>query len=279
MGNSAISASGQGVQLGELREVNPGGMIKHYPIRHQMLKRGFWTLVGFLLLLAALVTFLFGTFNSWSAVQVHGRAVLLRTVPLPLLGFLVASTLGIVILSTTARHWRDTITLYVNGLDLHQGKVQRFLPWQSICQFDARIKVIKFATSNLDVRSIMQLVDETGLAYKVTDRFADLSDLIGQVRNRLLPILYQNTTQHLQAGSAVFFHDQLDARSEGLIIDGEAHPWGTIQGRIHRGRLHIQQLPGEQTLFKQKTKRIRNLDLLMTLLDNPPALDQALSPK
>lgn len=270
MGNSAASTAGSAVQTREPRAVNPGGKIKDYPIRRQNLKRGFWTLVGILLLLAALAAFLYGAFTSWRAVQAHGRGVLLRTAPLPLLGFLLALVLGIVTLSTTARHWRDNITLHVNGLDLHQGKIQRFLPWPSINRFDARIKVVKFATSNLDVRSKMRLEDDAGHTYEITDRFEGLSDLIGQVRNRVLPVLYQDTLQHLQAGDAVSFHGQLAAKSEGIVIHGETYPWNTVKGRLQRWSLQIQQSPDEKILFKQKTKRVRNLDLLMTLLENPP---------
>jgi hypothetical protein len=270
MGNGAISASGSIPQHREARAVNPGGKVKDYPIRHQKLNHWVWILIGILLLLSALALLLNGTFTSWRAVQAHGRSILLRTVPLPLLGFLLALTLGIIILSITARHWGDHITLYVNGLDLHKGKMKCFLSWGSIRRFDAQIKVVKFATSNLDVRSKMLLEDAAGQSYTITDRFKDLSDLIGQVRNRLLPILYQTTLQGLQAGETILFHGQLAAKPEGLVINGETYPWDTIQGRIHRWSLRIRQIPNDQNLFRQKTKSVKNLDLLMTLLENPP---------
>jgi hypothetical protein len=270
MGNSAISAAGSAVQHQDPQAVNPGGEIKAYPVRHQKLKHAFWTLVGVLLLLSALAALLYGAFMSWRAVLAHGRSVLLRTAPLPLLGFLLALLLGIVTLSVTARHWQDNLTLYVNGLDLHKGKTQRFLAWSAIRRFDAQIKVVKFATSNLDVRSKMLLEDEDGHVHRLTDRFTDLSDLIGQVRNRLLPILYQNTIQRLQAGDEIPFHSRLTASSEGMVIHGNLHAWDTIEGRIHRHSLRIKQCTNDQILFRQNTKRVKNLDLLMTLLENPP---------
>jgi hypothetical protein len=86
----------------------------------------------------------------------------------------------------------------------------------------------------------------------------------------LLPILYQNTIQRLQAGDEIPFHSRLTASSEGMVIHGNLHAWDTIEGRIHRHSLRIKQCTNDQILFRQNTKRVKNLDLLMTLLENPP---------
>lgn len=270
MGNIAISAAGSSATPQDARTLNPGGKVKGYPIRRQNLKHGFWILTGVLLILMALALLLNGAFTSWHAVQAHGRSVLLRTAPLPLLGFLLALVMGILTLSITSRHWADHVTLYVNGLNIKQGKQQTFLSWQTIQRFDTRIKVVKFATSNIAVRSKMLLEINAGQSYKITDRFEGVSDLIGQVRNRLLPILYQTTLQRLKAGEDILFHPQLTAETEGLRIHGETYPWDEVQGRIHRRSLRIRETTDDQTLFNQKTKKVKNLDLLMTLLENPP---------
>ncbi|MCB2202407.1 hypothetical protein KQH56_00220 [bacterium] len=279
MGNSTVSAPGAKPKVREHRAVNPSGKVKDYPVRRQRLKNVFWILIGVLLLISALALLLYGVFTSWRAVQAHGRSVLLRTAPLPLLGFLIALVMGILILSTTSQHWGDHITLFVNGLDIHKGKQQNFLPWQAITRFDARIKVVKFATSNLDIRSKMLLVGDAGRNYTITDQFENLSDLIGQVRNRLLPILYQSTLQRLGAGEEISFHKHLAAKSEGLVVHGHTYAWEDVQSRIHRRSLRIRQTSDDTNLFRTKTKRVRNLDLLMTLLENPPKSDQSSSPK
>ena len=81
---------------------------RFYPPRRQQLNHWIAIPAGILLILLAAAALLYGFFTTWTAIERHGRAVVLKTLPLPLLVAVLCAVIGLTLLISTARHWRDT---------------------------------------------------------------------------------------------------------------------------------------------------------------------------
>ncbi len=246
------------------------GLIRFHPLRNQKLKHWLAIPTGILLLLLALTSLLYGFFTTWSEVERHGRAMTLETFPLFVLISGLAFITGLIVLISTNRHWNDGVGIYPSGITIHQGKKSNFIPWDSIKRFDTRIKLIKFATSVMDVRSKIILETEENKTFKITDRIADMRELVQQCREQLLPRLYEKSVQTLREGGQLTFHPYLLANINSLIIKGHPHPWEGIEPIIMNRGVAIRQLSDQKILFKDNFNHFQNTDILLAFLENPP---------
>lgn len=252
-------------------DVEPGpGLIRFYPLRHRKLNHWLAIPAGILLFLLALTSLLYGFFTTWTAIERHGRAVALGTITPFILTSLLAFIIGLVLLVSTRRHWNDGVGIYPSGIALHRGKNVDHISWEQVKRFDSQIKLIKFATSVMDIRSKIILETEDNRKFKITNRVADMQDLIHQLREQLLPRLYEKSLQTLHQGGQISFHRQLTANLNTLYIKGQQHPWERLTPVIKNRVLVIRQLTNQEVLFKGKINQFQNTDILLAFLENPP---------
>lgn len=248
-----------------------GNPTQHFPVRNLKLNRGLRIGLGILLILLAVAALLTGFFTSWTAVSSHGRAALLQTLPLALLVFLVSLGLGIFLLVFTHRHWQDGVSLYEKGFAVQTGeKIQTGL-WDRMERYDAHIEFVKFATSVIGEKMSILLEDDQGQKFTLPGRYANMTELIQQVRSAVLPRLYAKSVREMNQGKAILFHPDLSATRAGLEVNAGFYPWSALsEPHLAKSTLQLKQASDDQVLFKAKYKNIRNLELLLSLFANPP---------
>jgi len=248
-----------------------GQMIKHFPVSKRNLKR--WLSIGIgtgLIFLAAIAIFS-GILTTWTAVESHGRAVVLRTLPLPLVIFFISLPTGILLLIFAKLHWQDGITLYEKGIVVRKGKRNQCWMWDTVERFDTRIEHVKFATSIIRIRSQLILENGQGQRLRISDRYDEIGDMITRFRQNLLPRLFSKTLHLINQGRSVIFHPDLSVIKNGFTIKKNTYPWDSLEKpNINNGTLRINKLPDQTLLYKSNIKKIRNLDTLLALLENPP---------
>jgi hypothetical protein len=254
-------------------------LIRFYPLRNRRLRHWLAIPTGILLLLLAPTSLLYGFFTTWKAVEHHGRALFLKTFPPFLLIAGLALLLGLAILISTSRRWNDSVGIYPSGITIQQGRKSNFIPWESVKQFDTRTKLVKFATSVMEVRSKVILETENAKRFRITDRIADMQDLVMQCRQQLLPRLYEKSLHTLREGGQLVFHPHLIVNVNSLIIKGLPHPWEGLEPVIKNRMLAIRQLYNQEIIFKRNVNQFRNTDILLALLESPPYHQAHLSPR
>ena len=246
------------------------GAGRFYPPRHQQLKHWIAVPVSVVLILLSAAAFLYGLFTTWTAIERHGRAVLLKTLPLPLLVAVLCAAVGLTLLITTARHWQDGITLLPTGLLFQDGKQTKAVPFTSITRLDSLVNVVKFATSIVDVHTRAVIEDSRGQRFVITDRTAKAQDLVNRCRTEVLPRLHQETQNALQHGKTVTFHPNLAATRQAILIRNMPYDWQDLTVAIQKRRIALLDQATQRERISLPVQKIKNVDILLALFENPP---------
>ncbi len=252
-------------------------LIRFYPLRRRKLKHWLAIPAGILLLLLSLISLFYGLFTTWSAVERHGRVMVLQDFPLYLLIAIITLVVGLILLVFTGRHWNDGVGVLANGISVIKGKKSAFIPWESIQRFDTRIKLIKFATSVMDIRSKIILETDKNKKFTITDRISGMRELVQQCREKILPRLYEQSLSTLRQGGQLSFHRHLKATLNALLIKDQPHPWEGLEPVIKSRSLVIKAPSNKEILFKGHVNHFRNTDILLAFLENSPKNDPYLS--
>lgn len=246
------------------------GLVSFYPIRYHNLKKSIGIPTGIILILVAIIALFYGAFITWTAMQRFGRAVILRTLPIPLLIFIGGLLIGSLILLLTTRHGYDGIEIGPSGLSLKNGKNHKNVPWESITRLDARINLIKFATSVIDVQSRAEFETVDGETFQITDQVANSQELILRCREAILPKLFQRAQQTLRQGEKISFHRDLSATPHALLIQKMPYYWQDIEPKFKKRKFALLEKSSSRELISLPINQLENADILLSLLENPP---------
>lgn len=248
-----------------------GHILDHFPRRSYKLKRWLPLIFGGLVIIAAIGLIISLLFNTKTAVQAHGRAVILGTFPLPIAYYILMLIGGILIVILAKIHWWDSITLFETGLIKDKGNRVKIWYYNNTDRFDNHLTQTMFGGSVIGERVKIILEDESKKHLVIKNDWIRMNDLIQALRMRILPDLFQRARQQLRDGQLLHFNKRLQARVSGLEIDGELYPYDQINAEITNRSIKLHQKENPKVLlFKSKIPRVRNLDLLMDLLENPP---------
>lgn len=248
-----------------------GHVLDYFPIKNYKRKRWLTVIAGVFAILIAIGLFIKLFVNLTNAIQRHGRAMILGTIPFPIAIYAIILVGGIVIVILAKIHWWDSITLFKNGLIQEKGLRNQVWYYENTDRFDNYVTQIKFGGSIISDKAKVILEHGTRRHLIILDNFIRMPDLIKSLRASILPGLFQRARRQLEAGQVLHFHNNLSSSTLGVKINQEVHPYQAVQAEIknHIVKLHQKAYP-RTLLFKSSITRIRNLDLLLDLLDNPP---------
>lgn len=248
-----------------------GREINDFPIRFQLINRWLVLILGIILLVDAILFALISTFNLWHAIQAHGRAILLVKITNPLIAVCLILPIGILLILLAAMNWQNSLTLYENGLIIRRQNRENTLLWDSIERFDNQITIVKFSGTTITARRRIILEDDQTKRLIIHNRYDHMDEMIAQLRRLILPGLFKKADRKLRQGGEISFQTNLAARKEGLRIKDFFVPWHGVQ--VHadkKGKILITQQVDQQVLMKLKSNQIKNFDVLLHLIDNPP---------
>ena len=246
------------------------GLVRIFPLRHRKLRNTIAIPIGIILILMAILALLYGAFITWTAVERFGRAVILKTLPIPSAIFIFGLIFGPLILASIKRHWHDGIELGPAGLTFQKGKKRKEVPWESITRLDARINLVKFATSVIDVQSKAEIETDQGETFQITDKIDHSQDLINRCREVILPRLYQKYQHSLRQGEKITFHPELAATAQALLIRNMPYFWQDVEPKFKKRKIALQEKSSAHELIALPLNQLENADILLTLLENPP---------
>lgn len=214
------------------------------------------------------------TLNTYTALQRHGRAILLdRVSPLfPLL--VIGLTLGILMILRVKNHWDDKLIFETNELIRRNGKKQEVWPYNETNKMKSAITNINFGGSIVGTKVKIVLVDKENHKMTIRNQYQNMADLIENIRRRILPDLYKKTIQELARGQIIQFQNGLTASKEGIDVNHRHLGWdANITTVVKNNKLILYEENVQEPFFKSRVKKISNPDLLLCLLDNPPIFE------
>jgi hypothetical protein len=254
-----------------LDEKTLGQKIDHFPIRHQLFNRWLLVIIGIILLVDGSLCALINIFNLWNAIQSHGRAVLLAKITEPAIAVFIILPLGILLIILAAVNWQNGLTLFEEGLVIKKRKLEKVWLWEVIERFDNHITLVKFSGTTLTSRRKIILEDKQQNTLRLKNKYERMDELVTQLRKHILPELINGKLEHLQNGGKIQFHEDITALRQGLRIKGKFFAWHELQISVDKkGIVRVIQSTDQRELFKSKTNQIKNLDVLVHLVNNPP---------
>lgn len=251
-----------------------------FPIRKRDVKRWTWLIAGVILVLVSIGLLLFFSLKGWTAIENHGRAVVLRFLPYVLPLLMVVFPAGVMLIIFARLHWWDAVTVYENGLLIKKGYRMVIMHWSEIEQFDTRVTNINFAGNAVNTRIKLILKPRNKRPRIIKNKYRHMSELIRLIRAHSLPILTKSAQDQIEKGQEIHFHKELIATKNGLRVNGNVLNWTEFQKPKVKNRiLSLKDKDSEEELFKANINRIENLDLLLTLMANPPSPNPSTSEK
>ena len=248
-----------------------GHIIDYYPTKNYRLKRWLPLIAGVFAILAA-IGLLFNLFIvTRTAIQAHGPAVLISIIPMPTILYALLLVVGIFLVIQARIHWWDCLTLFENGIIKEKGNKQQVWHYHDTVYFDNAITQIMFGGSMIGGRLKILLEDGSKRRFLIRNRYTRMEDLVNTLRSRVIPGLFQRAHQTLRDGQILHFGQNLKANEKGLDIDKETISFDSITTEISKSSIKLLSVSNpKKLLIKLKINKIRNLDLLLDLIENPP---------
>lgn len=246
-----------------------GYILDHFPVQNRIVKHWLPLVIGLIMILAAGALMTNLALRVWTAIQLHGRAILLTVFPFPTAFYALILIGGIIIVTLVSVHWSDSITLFEMGLVRYQRNRAKIWQYHATQRFDNQVNQVIFGGSIVSTRVKVILEDSTR-RWVIRNNYIRMDELIHLLRLNILPGLVKRTHHRLAEGEIIEFHKRLEANQNGLTINGKLTPYDQIETVIHNQwiKLHQKGQP-ELLLFKSQLSNITNLDVLLDLLNIP----------
>ncbi len=248
-----------------------GSLIDRFRRRREGMRRWAPLVLGAGFLLLAVTILIMTAFDVWNRIHLHGRAIALSRLPLPIFIISLILPLGVILIYIALARWESRIDLYDTGFAIIRNKHVDFFLWVDIIRFDAWIIIHKLARRPFSSHYEIILEDEKGKKTRIPDKYQRINHLIQQIRERLLPILFARAEKTLIENKTIQFHPQIKAKLKGLEIKNQLIPWNQLNQQIHKNQSFLLTHQADnQRLIKTRIQNIRNLEILRHLIDHPP---------
>ncbi len=265
----------------DLDDAQLGEKIAEFQIRQRGLKRWLNIAIGILLILSTIVSAVIMFQATWLAVNIHGRAVILRLFSPSLILYPLTFLTGFLFIFNAFRLWSAGIDVYEYGFIRHKNWHKKHWYWDQTSRLDNRVKYIKFGGSTVSLQTKTILEDDQQNRVILHNRYNNMEDLIYLIRLRILPGLKADAHDRLRRGETIKFNQKLKAVEGGLMINDELVPWSDInEPMIKNGVLKLNRANNpDEWIFRSSNNHIKNMDLLIELLDDPPVNQNQSSPR
>jgi hypothetical protein len=257
-----------------IEDITNNPEVEIFPPKDHNLKRWGLIVLGGITLLFVTLSSVLIILNTYTALQRHGRAILLdRVTPLvPLL--IIGLPLGIVMILWAKNHWNDQLAINKKALSRQNGKTQRIWRFKDTYKLQTDITNINFGGSIVGTKVKIVLEDEDNQKLIIRNHYQNMADLIENIRSRILPDLYNKSVQELARGEIIRFRPDVIASKEGIEVNKKLLRWdANITTVVKNNKLILTEENEQKPFLKFKVKKISNLDLLLCLLDNPPLFE------
>lgn len=250
---------------------NLGMLLDDFPRAYRKLYQWIWFVLGFLFLFFGTLLSIRYFFKTLSAIQIHGRASLLSPNAWLIFAVLIFLPPGIAFIYNGFLHKKDGFHLYENGFLIQNCKREQVWLWKNITRLDTPITHVKFGGDTIITRSMLILNAGIQNGKILTSRYERDAELIQKVREIVLPMLFDSAQKRLKNNETLDFGGQISANQLGLVIQENHFEWGQLcEPLIDQATLKILTCQNQNPVFRTKISQIKNLDVLIHLIKNPP---------
>lgn len=245
-----------------------GYLFDEFPGTRRNLKRWLSMIIGLLLISLSVVLILGLIMISSQMVVNYGRATIIKFLPYFFIVIFLFLPLGILSILLTRTFGKNGVYLYEKGLIVHQGFSEKYWRWEDVEKLDTRFINIEFGNSIIGEKQKIILQDHNNRKLVIKKRYEHFRQLANQIRQILLPILYQKASQCFAENGHISFSKDLIATRKGLFNREALGLWQNIDKyEVKKGCLVFSFQSPSKTRFQTKIADITNLDLLLLIVE------------
>jgi hypothetical protein len=245
-----------------------GYLFDEFPVTKRKLKRWLCLIIGVILVSLSVVLILGLIMLSTQIIVNYGRATLLKFLPYYFMVIFIFFPLGIFFILLSRAVDKKGVYLYEKGLIINRGFSERNMLWEEVEKLDTRFVNIEFGNSIIGEKQRIILQGHNNRRLVIRKHFKHFRELANQIRQIVLPILYQRASQCFAENGFISFHKDLIATRKGLYNRVALGLWQNIvKYEINKGYLVFSFKPPQKAKFQTKVAEINNLDLLLLLVD------------
>ncbi len=247
-----------------------GTPLELYPLHSRFLRRWGNFIIGMLILLGAIGTLLYGLWITVQDYYIYGPAILLRTLSLPTIIALVLFVAGSLALAAAYRNWLKSAVLYEGGMAFADRHGLRAWRWDEIEELHSSVTRHYFSAIYTGTSHRYIVTHRDGHMVTLDDDLQRVDRLAANLRERLVPVLYQRSAEAFNRGQEVTFGPVTVSKAVGLGAGKKAYLWTEIAAvAVKDGYLRV--IPaGNKTgprSLALPVAQIPNLEVLVSLVD------------
>lgn len=245
-----------------------GYLFDEFPGTRRRLKRWLSMILGLLLISLSVFLILGLIMISSQMIVIYGRAIIVKFLPFFFIVIFLFVPLGILAILLTRAFDKNGVYLYEKGLIVHQGFSEKKWQWEDVEKLDTRFINIEFGNSIIGEKQKIILQDLDNRRLVIKKRYEHFRQLANQIRQILLPILYQKASQCFAENGHIAFSKDLIATRKGLYNREALGLWQNINKyEVKKGYLVFSFKSPTKSKFQTKIAEISNLDLLLLIVE------------
>jgi len=232
-----------------------------------------WNRVGnlvmaVLLLGGALLAFLYGLYDTYTAYLRHGPAVIDDRLLVPMLIAFVLFLLGLLAVWGAYANWNKGAALYDRGFASRDRKGLRTWTWEDVLSLTSA--VTRHYTNGIytGTTHVYTLFNRKREKLVLNDVFKNVDQLAEEIEQKIFPLLYEPASEKYNSGQSLDFGSILISKT-GLQIGKKTFAWAEVKDvSLQRGELKISRKDGGWFSGASiSAANIPNLRVLLTIID------------
>lgn len=248
-----------------------GRLLDHFPRANRTVYRWIWLFLGFLLIIIGSYLSIQHLLKTLSAINTYGRAVLLKPDSWMILALILFLPPGIFLISWSFSHRNDAVYLYEKGFLIQKGKQEQSWLWKNVTRIDTPITNVKFGGDTITTHSKIILNEGDQKIKIISSRYDRMTELVQKVREIVLPMLIETAQNRLNGQKMIDFGNEIRVDQLGLEVQGNHYAWMDLsEPLIEHTTLRINLAKTQTPILRSNINEIKNLDVLLHLIKNPP---------
>lgn len=223
--------------------------------------------IFFLLLIGALLVFLFGMVATFVAVRLHGPAMIDDKMTGPLVIAFILFVLGFLAGWSAVATWNKGVAAYEGGFAYNDRKGIQIWRWEDVVSMMSAITRHYTIGIYSGTTHMYTLYNCQNQRLVLSDSFDKVEELAKLIDENIFPLLYGPAADQYNAGQAIAFGPVTISKT-GIAIGKKTYPWTDVsEVSIHQGILKVSRKEGGWfSGASAAASAIPNLRVLLTII-------------
>jgi hypothetical protein len=223
--------------------------------------------ISLILVGGALLVFLFGVYDTYTAYKLHGPAMIDDKLPGPLVIAFILFTFGLLAGWGAYVNWNKGVVACERGFAYNDRKGLQVWRWEDVVSM--RSAITRHYTNGIytGTTHVYTIINRQNQRVVLSDSLRKVEELANLIDQGIFPLLYQRAADQYNSGQQIISGPVAISKA-GITIGKKTYPWEDVKEvSIQRGMLKVSRKEGGWfSGASASAASIPNLRVLLTIL-------------